>query len=88
MAATPVTWNDPSTAQDQLDSQLPGDGSGITVILRINWQDPMNRGNSVQGLTYLQASYRGADAFGSLMWLSAEGGPRRLYGVTGWILPA
>ncbi|MBY8605248.1 hypothetical protein K7N18_10400 [Burkholderia arboris] len=92
MTATPVTWNDPSTAKAQLSPLFDSSGGVNNVIVQLtDWPGaggaPHCQATGVLGLgRYVPARY-GVDEQGNDVWLTpVPNGPQRLYGVTGWIL--
>jgi hypothetical protein len=93
MPATPVTWNAPSTANAQLSPLFDAAGGVSNVLVQLtdahvpgDTGAPHAQCIGVLNLgRYVPARYA-VDAQGNDVWLTTEPGPRRLYGITGWIL--
>lgn len=91
MTATPVVWNDPTTARAQLTPLFDSAGGVSNVIVQLtDWPGsggaPHCQATGVLNLgRYVPARYT-VDGQGNDVWLTSEPGPRHLYGITGWIL--
>ncbi|KIP14804.1 MULTISPECIES: hypothetical protein [Burkholderia] len=96
MTATPVTWNDPSTARAQLSPLFNSSGFVANVIVRLTETQVINgvltticphlQCTGVLNLgRYVPAVYS-VDEHGNDSWVTSEPGPRLLNGITGWIL--
>ncbi|MBT2181001.1 hypothetical protein KKP06_24680 [Ralstonia pickettii] len=82
MAATPVTWNDPTTAKANLTLDAAG---GVTVLVRVDTNNTHARGN---GPKYRSARYAPAASAGlSDNWIDLATGFNLYTAVTGWALP-
>lgn len=91
MPATPVTWNSPSTANAQLSPLFDSSGGVSNVLVQLTDAPGANgapHGQCIGVLNlgrYVPARYS-VDGQGNDVWTTSEPGPRRLYGITGWIL--
>ncbi|KWO16330.1 hypothetical protein WM27_24660 [Burkholderia ubonensis] len=96
MTATPVTWNSPSTANAQLSPLFDSAGGVSNVLVQLTETQVVNgvvtsvcphqQCTGVLNLgRYVPARYS-VDGQGNDVWMTSEPSPRRLYGVTGWIL--
>ncbi|MFL9979738.1 hypothetical protein [Paraburkholderia graminis] len=81
--ATPITWADPTTANASLSPLFDAAGGVNNVLVKLTVGRPDSAG--VCGFKYQMARYT-VDGAAADVWLTAEKGPRRLYGVLGYVL--
>ncbi|QBQ96294.1 hypothetical protein [Paraburkholderia pallida] len=91
MAATPISWNAPSTANAQLSPLFDSAGGVSNCLVQLTDAPGANGAPHAQCIgvlnigRYVPARYS-VDSQGADCWMTPEPGPRRIFGVTGWVL--